>query len=86
MNPLENSSMRARAHLNTAAAAQQAKGFDMAPTQRPSRSVSRLAVFFVLHLVVLSLAWAVATLVSHSHTDLSAGGSHLRLIPLTGAR
>ncbi len=58
----------------------------MTPRQRPARRVSRLAVFVVLHLVALALAWAVATLVSRSHAELSAGGSHLRLIPLTGAR
>lgn len=58
----------------------------MTPTQRPARRASRLAVFVVLHLVALSLAWAVATLVNRSHADLSVGGSHLRLIPLTGTR
>jgi hypothetical protein len=58
----------------------------MTPTQRPAKPVSRLAVFVVLHLIAFALAWAVATLVSRSHEDLSAGGSHFRLIPLTGTR
>ena len=58
----------------------------MRPAHRTTRLMRRLAVFVVLHLAALSLAWAVATLVSRSHADLSAGGSHLRLIPLTGTR
>jgi hypothetical protein len=58
----------------------------MTQTHRPSKPVSRLAVFVVLHLAALSLAWAVSTLVSRSHAELSAGGSHLRLIPLTAPR
>ncbi len=46
----------------------------------------RPAVVLVLLVTTLALAWAVATLVSGSHPELSPQGSHLRLVPVPVAR
>jgi len=45
-----------------------------------------VAVFIVAHLAALSLAWALASLVSRQHTDLSPQGLHIRLVPLSASR
>jgi hypothetical protein len=45
-----------------------------------------VAVFIVAHLAALSLAWALASLVSRQHADLSPQGLHIRLVPLSASR
>jgi hypothetical protein len=45
-----------------------------------------VAAFLVVHVMVLALTWAVASLVSHSHPDLSPQGGHMRLVPLPAWR
>lgn len=42
--------------------------------------------FIVAHLGVLAVTWAVATLVSRSHPELSPGGVHIRLVPVVASQ
>lgn len=44
------------------------------------------AAFIVVHLVALALAWAVASLVSKSHPELSPQSVPMRLVPLGTSR
>lgn len=45
-----------------------------------------VAVFIVAHLAALALAWALASLVSRQHAELSPQGLHIRLVPLPASR
>ena len=56
-----------------------------APTKRFRLPVP-LAVFIVAHLAALALAWALASLVSRQHADISPQGLHIRLVPLPASR
>jgi hypothetical protein len=45
-----------------------------------------VAAFIVAHLVVLALTWAVASLVSKSHPELSPQSVPMRLVPLDASK
>lgn len=56
-----------------------------APKKR-SRLPAPVAAFIVAHLAALALAWALASLVSRQHAELSPQGQHIRLVPLPASR
>jgi hypothetical protein len=45
-----------------------------------------LAAFLVAHVAALSLAWALASLVSRQHAGLLLRGVHIRRVPLSASR
>ncbi len=58
----------------------------MSKKKYPTAKNVRLTVYVVLLVAVLALTWAVATLVSRSHPQLSPQSGHMRLVPLAPAR